>query len=199
MIKQSTWSKHIIFAVGIILLIGTWYLLYLWLMAITESWLVPWDTWSEPVRPLLGTPDRAVNDFFESGWGSYLPALIIIIASLGLFMVKTVFFKTQQTSLPWLFAISNFVFLLSSLMLSSIGWQLADLWLSQPRPNIDVGYHRTWPMIVMEVILSALLLTIQAKANINWRDLSSAQRRGLLILSGLVCIGLGWFFIGRLF
>ena len=194
--KQSIiWLNGVIFSVGIILLIGTWYLLFLWLMAMTESWLVPWDTWGEPVRPPVGTSARTVNDFFESGFGSYLPALIIIVTSLGLFTAKAAFLKTQRALLPWLFAVSNFIFVLSSLVVAFVGWQLADLWLSQPRPEIDVGYHRTWPMIVMTIVMLAFLMTTQARVNLEWRILSAKQQWGLLIISGIAFIGVGWFFL----
>lgn len=164
----------------------------------TESWLVPWDLWGEPVRPPVGTFSRSVNDFFESGLGSYLPALIITVVSLSLFIVKATFLKRKRILLPWLFAISNFIFLLSSLVLAFVGWQLGDLWLSQPRPEIDLGYHRTWPMIVMTMILLAFLLITQARVNLDWRTLSPKQQWGLLIISGLAFVGVSWLFIGRL-
>lgn len=53
-------------------------------------------------------------------------------------------------------------------------------------------------MIVMISILLACLLIAQARANFEWRRLSFIQRGGWLMLFGLVCLGLGWFFATRL-
>lgn len=198
MVRRFPWRQGVIFLSGLLLLIGTWYLLYLCLMMITEIWLVPWDMWAEPVRPPLGVPARTVNDFFESGFGSHLPAVIVVAASLGLFIYRAAHSKTNRLLLPWLFAGFNFIFTLGSLMLAFAGWQLADWWLPQPRPEIDVGYHRTWPMIVGTIILLISLLIAQAKTDLVWRRLSPSQQGGLLILGGLVCLGVGWFFAARL-
>lgn len=138
MTKRVTWRRGVIFSAGILVLIGAWYLLYLCLMAITESWLVPWDTWSEPIRPPLGAPARTINDFFESGVGSYLPAVIVVAVSLGLFVYKAAFSKTNRVLLPWLFAGFNFIFVLSSLVLALVGnWPICGC-LNRGRTSMSV-------------------------------------------------------------
>jgi len=37
------------------------------------------------------------------------------------------------------------------------------LWLPQPRPPVDVGYHRTWPDILITGVLLGLLFWVQGR------------------------------------
>lgn len=45
---------------------------------------------------------------------------------------------------------------------------LPDLWLSQPRPMPDIGYHRTWPSLLITLILLGLLYWQQGKIVIRY-------------------------------
>jgi hypothetical protein len=149
---------------GPILLVSTWSIILLMLLAATEGWLAPWDT--QRFRPPTGTWERYVNDLFEVLPGSVLPALLIILTSVTLYTYRVI--KTQERiTLTWTFAIANIVFVIVNSVLVSLAQQLPDLWLSQPRPLFDVGYHRTWPSILVTVLLLILLFMAQAKASFN--------------------------------
>jgi hypothetical protein len=57
------WGKTALFLSGLALLLGSWYALFIWLLAVTDAWLTPWEIESGPP---LGSWARAANDFFET-------------------------------------------------------------------------------------------------------------------------------------
>jgi hypothetical protein len=162
--KRVKWpaQKAGLFLGGTLFLAGTWYFLFLWIMGMTEGWLVPWDV--VPGRPPLGTWQRTVNDFFEHPPGAILPAVVVITMSASIFVVKVAQAR-RKAWLPLTFAATNLIFMLADTVLAILAHQLPDLWLPKPRPPIDVGYHRTWPALVLTVVLLAILFLAQAKVN----------------------------------
>jgi hypothetical protein len=65
--------------------------------------------------------------------------------------------------LPLAFAITNLAFLLVGFVSVILGNRLPDLWLPQPRPPVDVGYHRTWPDVLITGVLLGLLFWVQRR------------------------------------
>jgi hypothetical protein len=53
--------------------------------------------------------------------------------------------------------------MLADTVLGILAHQLPDLWLPKPRPPIDVGYHRTWPALLVTVVLLVILFLVQSK------------------------------------
>lgn len=82
-VRQSQWPQRITIVAAIGLLIVSWFFAYIWLMALTEGVLVPWDTTT--IRPPHGNWQRTVNDFFEAGIGAYLPLLTFLVVNAALF------------------------------------------------------------------------------------------------------------------
>ncbi|MCK4450681.1 MAG: hypothetical protein KAX26_08830 [Anaerolineae bacterium] len=150
--------KALIFVGGTLLLLATWYILYIWVAAMTEGWLVPWDT--VPGRPPVGDWQRTVNDFFETRPGAVLPAAIVIGISALLFLIRVVR-ERNKTFLPLGFAATNLLFSIADTILVIPVHRLPDLWLPKPRPVLDVGYHRTWPAIAVTTILLLVLFWAQ--------------------------------------
>lgn len=144
---------------GCLLLIITWYVIALMVTAGTEGWLAPWDT--QRFRPPLGTWERTVNDFFEGAPGSLLPALIVILMSLVFYMYGLSQSKNKEI-LTWKFAVTNLFFIILDALLVIWSRRLLYLWLPQPRPRINVGYHLTWPAILVTIVLVGILITTQA-------------------------------------
>lgn len=162
--KITGWSLSALWhSGGYILLFTTWYIILLMSLAFTEGWLAPWDT--QQFRPPVETWERVINDFFEKLPGSALPALFIILTGIALYVYGMS--KSQdKTKLTWIFALTNFLFIGADATLALLAHQLPDLWLSQPRPHIDVGYHLTWPTILVTVILLILLFIAQARVSL---------------------------------
>jgi hypothetical protein len=153
---------------GIILLSGTWYALFRFIAGVTEGWLAPWDTWPHPP---LGTWERTVNDFFETYPGAFLPSSAVILASAALFVLRMTR-SEDKVLLPWLFAVTNLLFIVVDAVLAIFAHQLPNLWLPQPRPEIDIGYHYTWPAFVVTVFLLILLFIAQARLKLAQKSSS---------------------------
>jgi len=147
---------------GILLLTGTWYLLFMYTAAMTEGWLVPWDCWPASERPLFGTWERTMNDFFEVPPGSILPGIVVVTISTGIFLSRTLR-ATKRTLLPLAFATTNLLFLVVDAFLVAVAHQLRDFW----RPPNDIGYHQTWPAILVTTILLSTLFIVQLKIDIE--------------------------------
>ena len=162
--RRVGWNpkKAVVFGSGTLLLVGTWFFLFVMIAVMTEGWLVPWDCIGPPERPPLGTWARTVNDFFEVPPGSILPGVVFIVASASIFVVGTAR-TTNRALLPWAFAATNVIFFLLDSYLVMGAHQLPDLWLPQPRPPLDAGYHRTWPAIVVTIALLIVVLVVQSR------------------------------------
>ncbi len=149
---------------GILTVAVTWYVLFWFILLSTERTLVPWDMFGLQVPP-PNTWERQLNDFFNRAPGSLLPALLVVSVSVWLFVTR--FHQADdyatQFRLFLIFATTNLVFMLVSLFLIVPLRDLSNLWLPQPRPPIDVGYHRTWVDLLGTTILILLLLLAQAK------------------------------------
>jgi len=160
--KEGRLVKIGVFIGGVLLLIGTWYFLFMYVAAMTEGWLVPWDCWPASERPPLGTWARTVNDFFEIPPGSILPGVVVVTISAGIFLSRTSR-ATKRTLLPLAFATTNLLLLVVDVFLVAVAHQLPDLWRA---PN-DIGYHQTWPSILVTTILLSALFVVQLKIDIE--------------------------------
>ena len=115
-IPESVWP--ILFAVGIVALIGTWALLYSVESLFTESHLVGYYCCvTEQDLPALGTLERTLSDFFR---GMHLPSLVFVAVNLCLFVMSVRRARNNYWWLPYLFIICNILYLQASSRLVSI-------------------------------------------------------------------------------
>jgi hypothetical protein len=147
--------SEIVFAVaGVITLLLTWSGLVPFTMAMTEGLLVPWDTFGEPIRPPRGTWQRSLNDFFESGVGSFLPTATVLLASAGGLLAQ-LRAPGQRAMAVWVWAGANLAF---------FGLVLTAMLLLDPLAPLfgleGPGYHRTWPGIVAMLVGLATLVAL---------------------------------------
>lgn len=165
-IPRIDFRKAALFLCGIIALAGTWFFLWVWFAAMTEGWLVPWDT--APGCPPVGTLARTINDFFEVAPGAYLPATLFVLADAGILALR-LRRDGNRAIWPFFFAVSNLAFGVLATILAIFSHQLPNLWLPQPRPEFDTGFHRTWPAIAITTILITVLFTVQSKWSLSFR------------------------------
>lgn len=167
--KAKSWLSPSMYSfslliVGILALLLTWYLLF-WFMALTtERVLAPWDQWAG-FAPPKGAWQRQLNDFFSQDTNAFRAALVVVGISVLLFLTRVLRTANNEvrTRLPLVFAIANLAFLVTGFLSIFLVTRLPDLWLSQPRPSVEVGYHRTWPDILMTGVLLGLLFWVQGR------------------------------------
>lgn len=143
-----------VFFVGLILLVGSWIVLY-WVESLfTESHLVSYSCClAEQELPLPGSIERVINDFFTHSPGSYLPSLIFIVINIYVFVATTRIADEKQW-LPFMFIGFNLIYVAFSLGLVTFSWLISDL-LVGPQTTAYTGYHRTWYGIVFHFTLWA--------------------------------------------
>ena len=94
----------------------------------------------------------------------------------GVLLLSVWMRRRRRTLLPWAFAVLNAAFFGATFVLATRAWGLALLWLPQPRPEVDLGYHRTWPGIVLLVVLLALYYLAQWRGLALWDRVRLAPR-----------------------
>lgn len=150
---------------GMALLVGTWYFLFPWIAFIHAGVFVPWDSWAD-MRPPTGTWERSTNDFFDvffdSPFGSMLPLVLLIVVNIAM-LALGLYRSRDKAVVPAFLSYFNFLHYILVFSAVFIGRQLPLLWLSLPRPEIDLGYHRSWPSIVLTIAATALILLFQHK------------------------------------
>lgn len=156
---------------GVIAVGYAWYLLFSLMAFQTEVMLVPWDQWAS-LAPNPSTWQRQVNEFFNRAPNMYLPGLATLGISGGLLLYGMLRAGNSgvRSWLPLAFALTIAAYVVMSFLFTYLLMLLQDLWLPQPRPSIDLGYHRTWPGLLGSVALIGLLLWSQ------WKICSAAGR-----------------------
>jgi hypothetical protein len=101
-----------------------------------------------------------MKDFFATSPASILPAVVVTGISAGLFVVGVVR-ATNKVRLSLAFVVTNLAFIVADIVLGNLAWDINAALLPKPRPLIDVGYHYTWPVILVTLILLGLLYWVQ--------------------------------------
>jgi hypothetical protein len=161
-ISHRTWhSIAAVLAVG--LLLFSWFVCYLWMMALTEGWGAPWDTTT--IRPPVGHWQRSINDFFESGIGMFLPTVVFLTVSLLLYARSLVRTRAVlETSVA--FGITNLAAMIGLLLIVI----LVQIFLIQTPANLTPAdwsywgdFTREWPLTVIALLWFAGLFMIQPR------------------------------------
>ena len=165
---------------GPFLLVLTCVVLHGYLTLVTEGWLAPWSQLPANLRPPAGSWQRTINDIFDGPpWGT-LPAWFVLVTSLILF-VRRVLRSRERGPLPLEFATLNVLFVLADLALVVPAHLLVELFLRQPRPEGDVGYHLTWLAVVVTAGLLGVLFRAQATGWLAGRKRMGAPTQLLLV------------------
>jgi len=167
---------------GIVALGLTWHVLFRFTTLTVGRILAPWDQWAS-FAPPPGAWQRRLNDFFSRDSNQYLSAVAVVGTSGLLFLVgilRTPSDNEMRARLPLAFAGTNLVFLIASFLLIFLVSDLPDLWLPQPRPRVDVGYHRTWPDVLATAALLGLLFWAQRRISTP----SFWKQRSVLVAEG---------------
>lgn len=145
------------------ILVFSWCVYYVWMMALTEGWGAPWDT--APIRPPAGDWQRTLNDFFEAAPGMYLPTVVFLGASGLLFLLTLVRTRAFRIT-SFTFGITNLI-ALAALMALVIPMQIFLIRTPAHLTPQDWSYWgdftREWPLTLVALIVFAGLFIIQPR------------------------------------
>lgn len=155
--------KPVLFWLGVLLLVGTWGILYGVEALFTESHLVGYYCCiSEQELPATGTFERAVNDFFRYPPGQHLLPMLFTLINISLFMT-TLSVARQKYWIPYLFIFFNIIYVAIDFELIGASWFISD-WINGPQTTVYKGYHRTWYGIAFHFALWSAFFIIIWKA-----------------------------------
>ena len=136
------------FLLGVLILIGTWKILYEIELTFTESNLAGYYCCAtEQDLPAPGTLERTLSDFFKGSPGKHLPSLAFVLISAGIF-VSVVHRTRGHSFLPLVFICFNVLYFTACLLLLNFSWTVSD-GINGPRTGVYTGYERTWIGIVV--------------------------------------------------
>jgi hypothetical protein len=99
-----------------VLLVVTWVVFFLWGVLTTESLRTQWHLIAPPLP--RSWPMR-LNSFFEAGVGVYIPALLLLVISQGIF-----FYRMPRTrgrlAVPLEFVLTTFLLVVTHLLIFSL-------------------------------------------------------------------------------
>jgi hypothetical protein len=150
--SRFTWS--ILFALGVVLLLGIWTVLYWSESLFVESHLVGYSCCvTEQDLPAAGTLERAASDFFRTSPGMHILPLVFVAANVGLFAISVWYARGRNCWwLPLLFVALSVLYLLIAFLLMSVSWLISDRVVG-PLTSAYKGYHRTWYGILFHLVL----------------------------------------------
>lgn len=169
--QQGRWVRQAgLSIVGGMFLLGTWMVLYVWIVLATDALLGPWrgsNCCSLETQPALGTLARTASDFFDTAPGLYIPACIIIGLSAGIFAVRVVRSR-DKVGVLLAFAWINCLVIVGDLLSMPLAHALTDWWWSRPTfgQGFDAGYHRTWLPLLVTVLWLAVLFMWQIRGRL---------------------------------
>lgn len=163
--SPRTWSRPFgIFTIGlgVLLLLGAWYVVYVVEGLFAESHLASYYCCLMPEElQRIGPLERGVSDFFRTSPGRDLPGVLLVGVNAGL-LVRALRRTPRMTWLPLAFALLDVLYVLTALGLVSISWAISD-WAVGPRTSAYKGYHRTWYGIALHLALWAAFLATLVK------------------------------------
>ena len=151
----------ILFVLGVIILIGTWIILYWAESLFTESHLVGYYCCvTEQDLPARGTLERTLSDFFRTSPGMHLPSLVFVALNAGFFIVSIRHAHKNYWWLPYVFIAFNILYLMADFLFFGVSWSISDRMVGR-QTSAYKGYYRTWYGIALHLMLwSGFFITL---------------------------------------
>lgn len=162
--SRSNLALPVLFALGVVVLVSTWTVLYWAESLFTESHLVGYYCCvTQQDLPNPGTLERTLSDFFRTSPGMHLPSLVFVAVNVGLFAVSVWHGGRNYWWLPFLFVAFNIVYLAVDFGLVAVSWSVSDR-IVGPQTSAYKGYNRTWYGIALHLVLWGGLFIALLKA-----------------------------------
>ena len=168
-------SKRIInpllLLLGVVLLLGTWVLLYQMESFFTESHLriyycehcAPWPGFPPATPP--GALELTVSDFFRGSPGKHLPSVVFVAVNISLFASRMLKVR-RKTWLPFLFVLLNGLYLAVDSWLVGISWSISQWVVGSPHGGAYRGYAYTWYGIVLHLLLWGIFFFVMGRVSL---------------------------------
>jgi len=160
--------KTTITAGSLLCLLASWALLFVYMLLMTDTELNPWDAAPASALPPAGTLSHVLHDLFTTFPTIFLPALVVLGVSVGLFLRQ--FIPTKKlVPLALRFALTNIAFVGVSALANPLVWGLERRLLEALGIPFDYGFYRHYVSMLFLLLLLLVLFGLQ---------LSPALRRG---------------------
>ena len=167
--RRSVPIANVISALGSVLcLIAGWALLSAWTLVLTDALLNPWDTAPASALPPAGTASAVVHDLFTRFPTAFLPTVLILAVSVGLFLRHAL--RTRRLArLALRFAAINVALVGIGALTTPFVWRLEARLLETSGAALDYSFSRHAVSILFWILLLLVWL---------WLQLVPAARRG---------------------
>jgi hypothetical protein len=145
--RTHPYITYVTIPVNLLALAATWLLLFIFLAAWTEIYLVPWDLVATAARPIPGTLPRILNDFFE-GLGSILPATLVIGFNIVV-LVRQVVLQRLTSQRLWHAIRLNLLLMIGLCLTFFIAIGMNSVLFGSVQSVADMGYHRSLPAMIL--------------------------------------------------
>lgn len=160
-----------ILALGTLLLVLSWLVLFWWLDEFAILSLVPYDDVMPEARPSPDTWQRQLNDTFEIPPWRHVPAWLLVSVSIALFIIalgRTSKWPAVGVRLELYFALSNFLFVAVSFLSGFALVFLPNLPVLKAGEYYPPGYEWTYRFILADTVFLILWLVLQAWGISKW-------------------------------
>lgn len=152
------------FWLGVLLLIGAWFIIYHLETLFAESHLASYYCCLMPQElQEIGALERVVSDFFRTSPGRDLPAALFVSANLAIF-AAALRKAPPASGLPFVFVLFNFLYIVADFATIALSSSISDA-IVGPQTTAYRGYHRTWYGIVLHFALWGVFLLALAKSS----------------------------------
>lgn len=163
LLNVSKYSRVFGFWFGVLLLFGSWSILYELETMFAESHLASYYCCLMPQDLLkIGTLEQTVSNFFRASPGRDLVGVVFVLVNVGIFVSALRKAPKTRGSLPLLFAFFNMLYAVISVCLCSVSWAISDA-IVGPMTTPYKGYQRTWYGIVLHFALWAVFFYVMKK------------------------------------
>lgn len=154
-----------LWVLGVVLLLGTWGILYGVESLFTESHLVGYYCCvTELDLPAVGTWQRTLSDFFRGSPGKHLLSVVFVAVNAGIF-ISRILKGRPKVWLPFLFVLFNAIYPAADFLRSEISWSISQ-WAVGPVTSPYRGYERTWYGIVLHLLLWCIFFFALARVSL---------------------------------
>jgi hypothetical protein len=183
--RSSLSSKAFVPVASVLCLFASWALLSAWTLVLTDALLNPWDAAPASALPPAGTVSAVLHDVFTRFPTAFLPTLLILAVSMGLFLRHAI--QTRRLArLALRFAAINVALVGMGALATPFVWSLERRLLERSGAALEYSFSRHAVSILFWMLLLLVWLWLQLVPTAR----RGAGRRAFLGFGAMVALGL---------